>query len=158
MDLPNRKLPRLTDFDYSSENYYFVTICTKDKKCIFGKPNELNSIGRIAEQELLSVSGHYDRIAVEKYIIMPNHIHAVIRFGCDGAEQASLFPTLSTLVGGYKSGAARKIHRLSPGLDVWQKSFYDTIIRNERAYLEICKYIDENPIKWESDEYYSVSR
>ena len=151
MTLPKRKLPRLNGFDYSSENYYFVTICTKDKKCIFGDPDHLNEFGRLAEKELQGISAHYDGIEVEKYVIMPNHIHAVIVIGCDGAERSRPFPTLSTVVGQYKSGVARKIHARCPELEVWQKSFYDSIIRNDNAHMEIWKYIDENQIKWQLD-------
>lgn len=154
MTLPKRKLPRLSGFDYSAENYYFVTICTKDKKCIFGEPNELNEIGKLAENELKSISKHYDGVKVEKYVVMPNHIHAVVVIGCDGAERSRPFPTLSTVVGLYKSGAARKIHEKCPKLEVWQKSFYDTVIRNDKVYSEIWEYIDENPLKWQLDENY----
>ena len=147
MALPNRKLPRLSGFDYSSENYYFITICTKEKRCMFGEPNKLNEFGKLVENELLSIPGHYDGVATDKYVIMPNHVHAIIIIGCDGAERASPFPTLSTVVGEYKSGVTRKIREKYPRLEVWQKSFYDSIIRNEEAYLEICKYIEENQIK-----------
>ena len=154
MTLPKRKLPRLRGFDYSAENYYYVTICTKDKKCIFGEPEKLNELGRIAENELQSIGKHYDGVRVDKYVIMPNHIHAVIIIGCDGAERSRPFPTLSTVVGLYKSGTARKIHEKHPKLEVWQKSFFDTVIRNNTAYLEIGKYIDENPLKWQLDENY----
>ena len=156
MALPNRKLPRLSGFDYSSEHYYFVTICTKDKKCIFGEPNELNTLGKLVESELLGISEHYDGIAIDKYVVMPNHVHAIIIIGCDGVERASPFPTLSTVVGEYKSGVTRIIHEKYPGLEVWQKSFFDSIIRNDKAYLEICKYIDENPIKWQFDELFDA--
>ena len=114
----------------------------------------MNALGRLAEKELQSIPEHYDGVAVDKYVIMPNHIHAVITIGCDNAERSRPFPTLSTVVGLYKSGTARKIHKMSPELEVLQKSFYDTIIRNDKAYLEIWEYIDENPIKWQSDELY----
>ena len=74
---------------------------------------------------------------------------------CDiQTERSRPFPTLSTVVGLYKSGTARKIHEKYPGMEVWQKSFYDTIIRDEKAYSEIWQYIDENPLKWQIDENY----
>ena len=154
MTLPNRKLQRLSGYDYSNENCYFVTICTNAKKCIFGKPDELNELGKIAENELQSISERFDGVRVAKYVVMPNHIHAVIIIGCDGAERSKPYPTLSTVVGSFKSGTARKIHEICPDIDVWQKSFYDTIIRNGKAGSEICKYIDENPLKWQLDENY----
>ena len=147
MTLPKRKLPRLKGFDYSTENYCFVTICTKDKKCIFGETNQRNEFGRIAEKELQELSEHYDGVRVEKYVIMPDHIHAIIVIGCDDAERSRPFPTLSTVVGLYKSGVSRKIHEKCPELEVWQKSFYDSIIRDDKDYMEIWKYIDGNPCK-----------
>ena len=98
MELPKRKLPRLDGFDYSSENYYFITICTKNKVCLFGEPDRLNTFGRIAETELLDIPAHYDGIAVDRYVIMPNHIHAVISIGCDGAERSRPFPTVRRII------------------------------------------------------------
>lgn len=77
----NRKLPRLTGFDYSGENSYFVTICTKDMKCLFGTVDALNSYGKIAENELLKITTRFKDIHLDKYIIMPNHIHAIITIG-----------------------------------------------------------------------------
>ena len=154
MTLPKRKLPRLRGYDYSTECYYFVTICTNDKKCIFGEPEALNELGKLAEMELQNISEHYDVVKVDKYVIMPNHIHAIIIIGCDGAERSRPFPTLSTVVGLYKSGTAKKIHKKYPNLEVWQKSFYDTVIRNKTAYSQIWQYIDENPLQWQLDENY----
>ncbi len=158
MELPERKRQRLKGFDYSSENYYFVTICTHNKMCIFGEPDSLNEFGKIAENDLLDITSHFDGVAVDKYVIMPNHIHAMLSIGCDGSERSRPFPTLSTVIGQYKSGVARKIHQLIPDIEVWQKSFYDSIIRNDAAYREIWQYIDENPAKWQTDELYIAAR
>lgn len=149
MDLPNRKSPRLTGFDYSSENSYFVTICTKSKKCLFGTVDHLNIYGQIAENGLRKIPNKNKEIKLDKYIIMPNHIHAIITIGCNRAiRDVEEHENLSMIVGLYKSGVSREIHKFSPGLEIWQKSFYDHIIRNESAYYEICRYIDENPVRW----------
>ena len=149
MRLPNRKLPRLSGFDYSSENYYYVTIYTHNRKNLFGTPDNLTVYGKIAKKHLLEIVSHYDGICIDKYVIMPNRIHAIIVIGCEpDAEQSSPFPTLETILGLYKSGVSREIHKISPQLKVWQKSYFDKIIRNNDAYLEVCRYIEENPIKW----------
>ncbi len=80
---------------------------------------------------------------------MPNHIHAIISINkCDDKERSRPFPTLSTVIGLYKSGVSRKI-----GFPIWQKSFHDHIIRDEKEYQEIWQYIDTNPQKWEEDCY-----
>lgn len=150
MELPKRKLPRLSGFDYSSENYYFVTICTHGKKCIFGMPDKPTVCGKIAKEHLLNIEKHHEGICVDRYVVMPNHIHVIIVIGCDPeAERSRPFPTLDTVLGLYKSGVSREIREIFPGIKVWQKSFYDEIIRSKEAYEELCRYMDENPLKWE---------
>ena len=78
MDVPKRKSARIPGFDYSSENYYFVTICTHEKKCIFGTAGNLNALGRIAEQDLQELSVRYRGVHVDKMVVMPNHIHVIL--------------------------------------------------------------------------------
>ena len=158
MNLPNRKLPRLRGFDYSDQNFYYVTICTCDKKYLFGTIEQLNIYGKIAQQELINIPLHYKGITIDKYVIMPNHIHVIIIIGCcEKAERSRPFPTLSTIVGLYKSGVSKVIHKISPEIEVWQKSFYDEIIRNEQSYREIWEYIDGNPLQWRLDKYFTDS-
>ena len=154
MELPNRKKLRLEHFDYASENFYFVTICTDNKIKLFGEPGNLNNLGKIAESDLLNISEHYKGVEIDKYVIMPNHIHAIIVVGCNPDAGINEFPSLETVIGLYKSGVSRKIHVYDPKLKVWQKSYYEHIIRNNHDYGEIWKYIDYNPIKWEEDELY----
>lgn len=151
----NRKLPRLSGFDYSSENYYFVTICTRNRKCLFGDVGNLNELGLLADRELRNISKHFPEVRVDCSVVMPNHIHAVIVIGCAGDEERSRpFPTLSQVVGSYKSGVTRLWRQKKPGAEVWQKSFYDRVLRREDGYLNVIRYIEENPLKWELDKYY----
>ncbi len=153
MELPTRKLPRLQQYDYSKQNYYYVTICTHEKSHLFGSFNNLNQFGKIAQAELLNIPTHFDGIKIDKYVVMPNHIHAIIIIGCNGeAERSRPFPTLSTVIGLYKSGVSKLIHEIEPQIPVWQKSFYDKIIRNEQGYQEVWQYINENSLKWQEDE------
>lgn len=149
MQLPKRKLPRLSGFDYSSENYYYVTVCTHNRENIFGMQDNLTAYGEIAKTHLLNIENHFDGILIDRFVIMPNHIHAIIVIGCSPeTERSRPFPTLPTIMGLYKSGVSRDIHKLNPDLKIWQKSYFDKIIRNNDAYLEVCRYIEENPIKW----------
>ena len=148
-ELPKRKLQRLSGYDYSKSNYYFVTICTDERKNLFGKINFPNEFGRIAKEQLLQIENHYNNVFVDKYVIMPNHLHAIIAI--KKTERSRPFPTLSSVVGLYKSGVTKAIHEIEPGIRVWQKSFNDVIIRNEKAYNEICEYIYCNPLKAETD-------
>ena len=163
MELPNRKPTRLPNYDYSNQNYYFITICTHNKLKLFGEIDcemvktisyvsavNLNLYGEIVKSELLNITNHFDNIYIDKYVIMPDHIHAIIVIGCvDEIDGSRTFPTLSTIIGLYKSGVSKRIHEIEPNIKIWQKSFYDKIIRNGKGYLAICKYLEENPLKWE---------
>lgn len=173
---PERKHPRLKEYDYSQNGYYFVTICCKDMRCFFGKimyavdsvgrglaPAErvyhdailsLSAYGRIAEEQLFVLEKRYDFVKIDKYVIVPNHIHAIIIF--DGAAGVSPRPTLSDIVCAYKSLTTRSCNEIAncAGRQIFQKSFYDRVITNEKGYLEVWQYIDENPRKWQNDKYY----
>ena len=149
----SRKPTRIPDFDYSGDHYYFVTICTREMRCFFGNPGKLNVFGKIAENDLQNLEHHFEHLGLIKYVIMPNHIHAIIRIGCD--RIAGNRPNLSTVVGLYKSGVTRKIREKQPDLMVWQRSFHDHIIRNDMQFQKIWEYIENNPLQWELDCYYS---
>ena len=155
MELPKRKPIRLKNYDYSQNGMYFVMICTYNRECIFGKivGNGLDrsEYGEIAENDLLNMQQHFPNIKIDKYVIIPNHIHAIILIDNDyKTERSRPFPTLSTVIELYKSGVSRKI-----GFGICQKSFHDHIIRNEKEYLEIREYIDINPLKWADDCYHT---
>ena len=144
----SRKHPRLKQYDYSTPNYYFVTICTKDKGCIFGHPNALNPYGEIAKQGILEIEVHFPGVTVDKYVVMPNHIHMILILH---GEKTPLF----TVVGQYKSHVTRQIRQLDPKRDVWQTSYHDHIIRNQKGYENIWLYIESNPANWEKDCFYT---
>ncbi len=108
MSLPERKNTRLSGFDYTSENYYFVTVCTYEKKCLFGNAEKLNRNGLLAQEELVNVPSHFSGVRVDKFVVMPNHIHAIVVIAKTGG------PSLSTIIGLYKSGVSRWL-----GTKVW---------------------------------------
>ena len=156
MNLPKRKLPRLAEYNYANGGYYFVTICTHNKNNLLGDINGLNELGRIVRTELENIPAHFENIKIDKYVIMSNHIHCIVVIDCDsGAERSRPFPTLSTIIGLYKSGVSKQIHMVHPDVIIWQKSFHDHIIKSEAEYRSIWQYIDENPVKWTEDKYYS---
>ena len=144
---PNRKHPRMRHYDYSTPNYYFVTICTKDKACLFGSPEKLSDVGVVARDSLLDIPIHFPGVVVDQYVVMPNHVHAIIALQDHNTN-------LSILIGQYKSSVTRKIRRIHPGMDVWQSSFHDHVIRNQSSYDKIWLYIEGNPAKWEEDCFY----
>jgi Transposase and inactivated derivatives len=129
MILPNRKLPRLQNYNYAKDGYYFVTICTHNKIKLFGDINHINLFGEIARDELLKIPSHYDAVKIDRHVIMPNHIHCIVVIEYDAEEERSRpFPTLSTIIGLYKAGVTKSIHSYSPDIQVWQRSFHDHII------------------------------
>ena len=143
-----RKHPRMARYDYATPNYYFVTICTKNKKCIFGSVHQNHMYGEIAEMGLLEIPKHFDKVYIDKYIVMPNHIHMIVVLE-KGAKE------LPTVIGQYKAYVSRKIHAIDPTQEVWQSSFHDHVIRNQSAYEHIWNYIDGNRQKWQEDCYFT---
>ena len=141
---PNRKSPRLKAFDYSSPNYYFITICTRERQCLFGEPSKLSPYGAIAADCLKQIEDHFPAVHLDKWVVMPNHVHAIIILWEHSVD-------LSTVVGLYKSTVTRKLRTLQPDLQVWQASFHDRIIRNQEDYERIWMYIDTNPVRWADD-------
>ena len=127
MKLPKRKPTRLKKYDYSQNGYYFVTICTHNKKHIFGNivgqglaPAEINlsECGKIAESEITNLENRYKHIKIDKYVIMPNHIHAIIIIDKYTAG-ASPCPTLSEIICSFKSITTRKCHSINPDQKIW---------------------------------------
>ena len=152
MDKPVRKRNRLPNYDYSTNGYYFVTICSKDRKRIFGSvpnPSEnctiYSKLGFVVEKHILHISNHYNNVTVEKYVVMPNHIHLIIILGCSVPVSLEKH-SLSNIIGLFKSGVSKEI-----GYSCWQRSFHDHVIRTQREYELIWRYIDVNPALWHKD-------
>ena len=164
-ELPQRKHPRLNNYDYSSAGAYFVTICTQNRMCalshIVGRglaPAGTSDIkytifGKIAEQQLLSLEDRYAYLSVDQYVIMPNHIHVVFILQSDAAG-ASPRPTITDIVCAYKSLTTRECKKNGFNGKLFQTSFYEHVIRGRDDYDKIVKYIYENPICWYYDELY----
>lgn len=150
--MEKRKSPRLQHYDYATDNYYFVTICTAKKACIFGTVELLNWKGKIVKQHIENLENHYTEIKIDKYVVMPNHVHLIVKVGCNPEKENHT--SLDTVIGQLKSGISREIHNIEPNVEIWQRSFHDHIIRNEKAYQKIWLYIDSNPQLWDKDCFY----
>ena len=154
MELPERKANRLPDYDYSQNGAYFVTICTQDRKRILSEivGDDAHIVpkpyGLIVEKYIRNVP------EIEKYILMPDHIHMIIRL--DYGPMWASAPTntqmdsriqqknkISSIVRSIKTLTTKEI-----GKPIFQRSFYDHVIRNQRDYDEIWQYIENNPLKW----------
>ena len=120
-----------------------------DVGATIGRPNEihLTAIGEIVDEAIRLIPQHYEVVFVDKYVIMPNHIHILLRIDRGGRPMVA--PTISRVVQQMKGYIAKKV-----GCSIWQKLFHDHIIRNQADYLKIWQYIDTNPLKWHDDCFY----
>ncbi|MBK9924257.1 MAG: hypothetical protein IPP66_03105 [Anaerolineales bacterium] len=163
---------RLPEYDYSLPGAYFVTACTKDRGFLF----ETSDSKLAVESAWQSVLDVFANIELDAFIVMPNHIHCILWILGEGSyrlhpgtwkndsigrggqlptptEADTKFETLSNIIGAFKTTAATRINKLRGlvGVSVWQKSFYDRIIRNEFELEKIREYILYNPVKWAED-------
>ncbi|MBQ8769354.1 MAG: transposase [Oscillospiraceae bacterium] len=152
MERPERKPNRLQDYDYSQNGAYFVTICTQERRRILSyivgdgfpvpKPT-----GIIAEKYVLQIPKKYPSVSIDRYIIMPDHIHILLRLDGGTGDPS---PTIGTVIGWYKYQVTKEYHlKINTAEEkLFQRSYYDHIIRNQRDYDEIWEYIENNPLKW----------
>ena len=160
MEFPSRKRNRLIQYDYSTPNAYFITICTNKRKNLFWIPSHtlftqkedipLTSYGKIVQQVISDIPKHYPVVSVDNFIIMPNHIHLLLRIQTDDNGRPLAAPTISTVINQAKGIISKRI-----GFSVWQKGFHDHVIRGEADYREIWNYIEGNPLRWAEDVLYS---
>ncbi|KKP51719.1 MAG: hypothetical protein UR42_C0011G0011 [Candidatus Roizmanbacteria bacterium GW2011_GWA2_33_33] len=174
--IKHRKQNRLNGFNYSSNGYYFVTICTKDREKYFGNIIDnkmvLNNIGEIVNTCWLEIPNHFPNVELDEFQIMPNHVHMIIiinnksntknkspvgnKYFCSLQNiniswQTKLSGSLSSVIRGFKIGVTKKCRTNNNKIIIWQKSFYDQIIRTEYSLYFIRQYIHDNPLNWESD-------
>jgi putative transposase len=160
---------RKKGWDYSRHGLYFITIITHGRKCIFGeirsKQMIYSPLGEIVCEEWLKSFEIRQELQCLSWIIMPNHIHAILKIENDlKINRVIQNPgiayrpprSISSFVAGFKSAATKRINQLceTPGAEVWQDLFYDHIIRDEASYQKIHDYIRNNPGTWEYDRFH----
>jgi putative transposase len=178
-DIAFRPSTRLRGFDYLACYAYFVTVCLTDRLCVFGSiSNDQVSFsrrGQIARDCWLDIPNHHPHVELDVFVVMPNHIHGILRFEGDAPGLSPVVATpasrstrtvenmpiptgaaagsLGAVIGSYKSAVTRTINRHRPGAgtDMWQRNFYDHIIRTDRALDSIRDYIVTNPLRWLHD-------
>ncbi len=149
-DFPQRKKIRLQNYDYSTAGAYFITVCVKDRRPVLWenvgadiiRPNQiqLSEYGKLVEIAIKNIPEHYEDVSVDKFCIMPDHIHLLIS-STNGRMISA--PTMSRVVGQMKRWVSKKVK-----IYFWQKSYFDHVIRNEHDYAENWEYIDRNPQVW----------
>ena len=160
MNLPKRKPTRLKGYEYSTPGAYFITICVKDRKQLLSKiivgddahivpKSHISNYGLICDKNNNNINIKYENVTIDKYVIMPNHIHLIIFL--HGTMRASS-PTknIETIIRSFKTLVTKEI-----GYSIWQRSYHDHIIRGEKDYQKIWEYIDTNVIRWEKDFLYN---
>ena len=183
-DIHHRRSIRLKGYDYSRSGLYFITLCVVDRICVFGDivdgKMQLNDIGRLVEEEWLNtVDVRNGDVRLHNYIVMPNHFHAIIEIcecmdECDSSQilntdnvgecekgecekgecdsplrMKSPSKTVGAIVRGFKGAVSRQL-----GYSVWQRNYYEHIIRTGESYRQISDYIVNNPTKWQDDKFY----
>ena len=161
-NLPKRKHPRMNHYDYSTAGAYFITVCTQNRRCLLSRivgrglaPAEIQytAYGQIAQEQLLILEQRYPSLKIDQYVIMPNHIHAILLL--EEAAGDSQRPTIMDVVCAYKSLTTRECKKVRPVDKLFQTSFYEHVIRGREDYDEIVEYIVNNPKQWELDNLYS---
>ncbi|MBR5982674.1 MAG: transposase [Bacteroidales bacterium] len=164
-NIHHRRTIRLKEYDYSNNGLYYVTICTKDRECLFGEITDgkmnVNVYGEILESVWNGLPSHYPNVVLHEHIVMPDHFHAIIQIDNERNVGAGFKPAptdagqpprkhgLSEIVRALKTFSSRKINdlRQTQGTPVWQRNYYEHIIRDGDEYSQIANYIMENPLR-----------
>ena len=146
MDLKRQRM-RFAGYDYSRAGAYFVTVCALDRKCLFGasESDELRStvIGQIVASCWIEIPKHFPNAALDEFVVTPNHLHGIVLLDV-GAGHARPLPVIT---GPFKSAVSRQA-----GFSVWQRSYWDHIIRSEDELNQARRYIPDNPSRWSTDK------
>ena len=175
-----RRSIRLQDYDYSQPGAYYVTICALDRKCLFGDVRggkmALNELGEIVAESWQWLERQYEHVEIDEWVVMPNHLHGIIvitdcrdgsrgdepcldesgrggsRTAPTGSDQPKRKP-LGRLIGAFKTVSTKRVNEIynTPGAKLWQRNYYEHIIRSDDEMNRIRKYISQNPANWEFD-------
>jgi REP element-mobilizing transposase RayT len=177
---PERSSTRLKEYNYSQPGFYYVTICTDSRKCIFGDiidgEMHLNNAGEMVAEILRTLPEYYPDITIDNYIVMPNHVHIIIQIVGAGSSRPNnainnknhdfdngndiingrdnRAPTLGQIIAYFKYNSTKQINKFNNnGFNpIWQRNYHDHIIRKDKALHQIREYIINNPAAWDKDE------
>ena len=169
---PGHRSVRLKGYDYSSPGFYFFTVCTYQKRSFFGRiistRMELNRLGQIAHEIWSGISVHFAQLKLHSFVIMPNHVHGIIEIGCQvGAQHAAPLPalqhaqaavrrvasgSLSTIVRSFKAAITTRARKeLDWKGEIWQRNYFERVLRDGQELSDASRYIAENVMMWEQD-------
>lgn len=158
-NIHNRRSIRLKGYDYSQNGLYFITICVQYRECLFGNVINgemvLNDAGKLVETEWLQLRERFKNIKLHEYIVMPNHFHAIM--GITGKTVGDMVGAFQSIVTVKYIHGVKKMNWKPFNRKLWQRNYYDHIIRDEKSYHTITEYIINNPINWTSDKFYQLN-
>ncbi|ACF46473.1 conserved hypothetical protein [Prosthecochloris aestuarii DSM 271] len=175
--LRKRKHLRLSEYDYAQEGAYFVTVCTQDKKCLFGDVVDtamvLNDAGEMVERCWQEIPVHFPHVALDCFVVMPNHVHGIVFIGdasdivgaknfsplrlskpCNNIQNqkpSGTSKTIGSIVRGFKIGVTKWMRQNTSTHKVWQRNYFERVVRHERELHDVRTYIANNPLKWALD-------
>ena len=173
----NRRSIRIPGYDYAAEGMYFITICVQDRKPFLGRISDgvtvLNEIGIIVDETWRWLADQYDHVELGPYVVMPNHIHGIIMLEADEGVSRNA-PTICSvsqtpsvameprkpigrLIGAFKTVSTKKVNAVlgTPGDVLWQRNYWEHVIRNETSFGKIVEYIENNPATWQQDQLFA---
>jgi len=156
-DKHHRRSIRLKGYDYSQAGAYFVTICTKARGCLFGEIIDgemvLNPFGEVVQACWDDLPRHYPHVELDAFVIMPNHAHGIIMISVGAGFKPAPTHGLPEIIRAFKTFSSRRINDLRDmsGVPLWQRNYYEHVIRNEESLNTIRRYIIENPLRWADD-------
>ena len=172
----HRKSIRLQGYDYTSAGAYFITIVTYQRECLFGEIQNgemtLSAMGQIADENWRAIPEHFPQVVLGAFVLMPNHVHGVIiineRSDAPASERRGtpwrapinnnekfgepVSGSLATIIRQYKSSVTRRIQKELNGANIWQRNYYEHIIRSDEEHNRIHLYIESNIDNWSTDD------
>ena len=166
----HRRSIRLKGYDYSQPGPYFVTICAQNRECVFGEITNnkmvLTHLGDLVSKWWLDIPNHFPTVRIDKWIVMPNHLHGIIIIETNRRGEVpspspspSPSPKLGNVIAYFKYQSTKEINqkRNVSGVPLWQRNYYEHIIRDDNDLNRIRKYIEDNPQNWANDENHLVN-
>ena len=165
----NRRSIRLPGYDYASAGWYFVTICCHKRQNLFGEIQQgemvLNAAGEMVEECWFNIPKHFPNAELHEFVVMPNHVHGIIELTVRAENFLPLQPiqhefqtvipiSVASIVKGFKIGVTKWMRQNTHQNQIWQRNYYEHIIRNDESYRRIANYIVHNPQNWQEDEYF----
>lgn len=156
----HRRSIRLQGYDYSQAGMYFVTLCTRNRECLFGEivdeTMRLNPVGQIVTDSWTWLAQRYEHVELDEWVVMPNHLHGIVVINdhCKGGSRTAPTKPIGRLIGAYKTVSTKQANtfRQTPGMLLWQRNYWERIVRDAAELLSIQEYICNNPAQWAQDK------